>query len=71
MIENLYEVIAVGSSFLLGLVVARHYYKQFKAILHEVRELIDAIDDTLKDNRVTKDEIQKIVDEAKDLLNDL
>jgi len=70
MLENLYEVAAVVVSFLIGLIAARQYYVKFKKKLHDVRELIAAIDDALKDDRVTKDEIQKILNEAEDLLYD-
>ena len=70
MLEGLYEVAAVVVSFIIGLIIARQYYKRFKAKLHELRELVDAVDDSLKDNRITRDEIQKIVDKAKDLLDD-
>jgi len=69
LLEGLYEVVAVVVSFLMGFGVAKLYYARFKSILHEMREVIDAMDDALKDDRVTKDEVQKIVGEAKDLLS--
>ncbi|RLG82352.1 MAG: hypothetical protein DRO40_07925 [Thermoprotei archaeon] len=65
---EVYEVIAVISSFIIGLIVGRQYYKRFKEILHKVRICIDAVDDALADDTVTKEEVRKIVENCRRIL---
>lgn len=65
---NTYELIAVAISFVIGLVSGRAYYSKFKRTLQCVRNCIDAIDNALTDDKVTKEEVKEIVDRCKGLL---
>jgi len=44
------------------------YFTKFKNIIRQIRELIDVFDDALQDDKITKEEWQKIGKEAVDVL---
>lgn len=68
---DIYAVVAVVASFVIGLIVSKQYYKKFKNTLHKIRNCIDSIDSALQDDKITKEEIQQIVNNCKKILEDL
>jgi len=66
---ELYEVVAVVVSFLIGLIAGRQYYGVFKKKLHQVRDCIDAIDDALQDDTLTKEEVRRIVENCRKIVD--
>lgn len=68
---EIYEFVAVVVSFVTGIIAARAYYGKFKTMFRNVRNCIDAIDNALTDDKVTKEEVKEIVDRCKGLLSGL
>jgi uncharacterized protein YukE len=69
---GIYEVAAAVITFLIGLGGAAKYYSKFKRMLKEVTEAASAVVDLLEtlhqafeDNKLTPEEIEKIVQEYK------
>lgn len=69
---GVYEVIATVITFVIGLIVGNAVYKVkymlIKSKIRALRQLIDAIDNALADDKVTKEEVKEIVDRCKGLL---
>ena len=63
-----FEFVAAVVSFVIGLVSAKVYYRKFKKKLHEIRECIDAIDNALEDDKITKEEVKQIVNKCKEII---
>lgn len=66
---EIYELVAVVVSFVIGIIAARAYYGKFKTTLRNVRNCIDAIDDALADDTITKEEVQRIVEYCKRIID--
>jgi len=76
-----YELVAVVVSFLIGMIGANSYYKKFKNTLKEVKDVVDSLgevfetlDNALKDDNISADEVRMIYAKIKKLyeeLNDL
>lgn len=66
---EIYELVAVVVSFVIGIIAARAYYSKFKTTLRNVRNCIDAIDDALADDTITKEEAQRIVEYCKRIID--
>jgi len=57
---EVYEVVAVLVSFLIGLIASRQYYKKFKAVLNQITTCLDEIHEALEDDQLTKEEVKEI-----------
>lgn len=66
---EIYELVAVVVSFVIGIIAARAYYSKFKTTLRNVRNCIDAIDDAFADDTITKEEVQRIVEHCKRIID--
>lgn len=63
------EVIAVVVSFIIGYIIA-HYggeYQVVKNKLQKVTELVTVLNDSLKDDKLTTEEIDSILESIKEL----
>ncbi|MEN3051791.1 MAG: hypothetical protein ABC596_08295 [Candidatus Methanosuratincola petrocarbonis] len=65
---DVWEVVAVVGSFVIGLLVSKAYYGRFKKLLHQLRMCIDSIDDALSDDTLTREEVKKIVENCKKIV---
>jgi len=65
---EVYEVVAVIVSFVIGYIVTRAYYQKFKEKLHQIRECLDRVDEALADDTITKEEVQRIYEECSKIL---
>ena len=75
---GMYELVGVVVSFAVGVIGASKYYKKFKQKLKEVREVVDAIstlmndlDNAFADDKITKEEVEKIYKDLKKLYKEL
>jgi uncharacterized membrane protein YciS (DUF1049 family) len=64
---EIYELIAVVVSFIVGLIVSKQYYSKFKAKLSQVRRCLDRLDDALADNKISKEEAKEIFESCKQI----
>lgn len=63
-----YEVVAVLVSFGIGVFVTKRHYLKLKHGLSEVCQCLQVIEQALKDDRITKEEVNRMVKECiKDL----
>lgn len=44
------------------------YYRRTKAVVKETAELLTAVSQAVEDNNITKEELQTVLDEARDVL---
>lgn len=77
MMENLYELIAVVGTFLIGLVAGAVRWRKFKKVVTEfsdtieaTNQLINTITTALEDDRLTKEEVKAIVTSAQNVIKE-
>jgi uncharacterized membrane protein YciS (DUF1049 family) len=64
---EIYELVAVVVSFIVGLIVSKQYYSKFKAKLSQVRRCFDRLDDALADDTISKSEAKEIFENCKQI----
>ena len=62
------QLIEIVSGFILGLALIAPFLLKARAILKEVGELLMELSECLEDGKISKVEINEIVEEAKDVL---
>lgn len=65
----LYSIIGGVASFLVSLPIIKKVIGKFYMPLKEVSELVQTILKAVEDKKITKEEIQDIIKEAKDVKN--
>ncbi|MHA1288060.1 MAG: hypothetical protein ACTSPB_11715 [Candidatus Thorarchaeota archaeon] len=77
MAVDVLDVIATVVSFLVGLGGASKYYRKFKRVVVEgadvfieMRDLMKTIKEAVKDDNITKEEMEKILDESDDVIKE-
>jgi len=62
------QLIEIVSGFILGLAIITPFLLKAKGILKEVGELLMELSECLEDGKISKAEINEIVEEAKDVM---
>jgi len=62
------QLIEIVSGFVLGIAVVVPFVLKAKGIMKEVGELLMELSECLEDGKISKAEINEIVEEAKDVL---
>lgn len=68
--QDMYNIATIIISFVVGW-VSKHYveiYSNSKKKISSIRELIDNVDDALKDDKVTEEEFLEIFSHAKEVI---
>jgi ribosome recycling factor len=65
---SLETVIGIIVSVAVTILAARRKFEQFKQKLTDIREFVDALDDALKDSKITEEEWQALWEHFKKLV---